>query len=131
MNKDELIQQEYIKKARAYVDEYKKLIGHEPSSCVVTFGCQMNARDSEKLCGILESAGFILTDDENADLVVYNTCTVRDNANQRVYGRLGALHSMKKKNPYKKIALCGCISQHAGATDPMIRNHKAESVTCP
>ena len=111
MNKDELIQQEYIKKARAYVDEYKKLIGHEPSSCVVTFGCQMNARDSEKLCGILESAGFILTDDENADLVVYNTCTVRDNANQRVYGRLGALHSMKKKNPYKKIALCGCMMQ--------------------
>lgn len=111
MNKDELIQQEYIKKARAYVEEYKRLIGHEPSSCVVTFGCQMNARDSEKLCGILEEAGFILTDDENADLVVYNTCTVRDNANQRVYGRLGALHSMKKKNPYKKIALCGCMMQ--------------------
>ena len=111
MNKDELIQQEYIKKAKAYVEEYKRLIGHEPSSCVVTFGCQMNARDSEKLCGILEKVGFILTDDENADLVVYNTCTVRDNANQRVYGRLGALHSMKKKNPYKKIALCGCMMQ--------------------
>ncbi len=111
MNKDELIQQEYIKKARAYVEEYKRLIGHEPSSCVVTFGCQMNARDSEKLCGILEKAGFVLTEDENADFVVYNTCTVRDNANQRVYGRLGALHSMKKKNPYKKIALCGCMMQ--------------------
>ena len=111
MNKEELIQQEYIEKARAYVAEYKRLIGHEPSSCVVTFGCQMNARDSEKLCGILEQAGFILSDDENADLVVYNTCTVRDNANQRVYGRLGALHSMKKKNPNKKIALCGCMMQ--------------------
>ncbi|MCR4788233.1 MAG: tRNA (N6-isopentenyl adenosine(37)-C2)-methylthiotransferase MiaB [Lachnospiraceae bacterium] len=111
MNKDEIIQQKYIQKAKAYVEEYKKLIGHEPSSCVVTFGCQMNARDSEKLCGILEKAGFILTDDENADLVVYNTCTVRDNANQRVYGRLGFLHSMKKKNPNKKIVLCGCMTQ--------------------
>ncbi|MCR4989897.1 MAG: tRNA (N6-isopentenyl adenosine(37)-C2)-methylthiotransferase MiaB [Lachnospiraceae bacterium] len=111
MNNDELIQREYLNKAKACVEEYKRLIGHEPSSCVVTFGCQMNARDSEKLTGILKEAGFTITDDENADLVLYNTCTVRDNANQRVYGRLGHLNSLKKKNPHKKIVLCGCMMQ--------------------
>ena len=71
----------------------------------------MNARDSEKLAGILEKAGYELTEDEGADFVIYNTCTVRDNANQRVYGRLGHLHAMKKKMPGKKIALCGCMMQ--------------------
>ncbi len=111
MNREELLQREYIDKAKAYVKEYSKLIGHEPYACVSTFGCQMNARDSEKLCGILKETGFLLTEDENADFVIYNTCTVRDNANQKVYGRLGFLHSMKKKNPNKKIALCGCMMQ--------------------
>ena len=111
MNTEEKLQREYIDKAKAYVKEYSKLIGHEPYACVSTFGCQMNARDSEKLCGILKETGFLLTEDENADFVIYNTCTVRDNANQKVYGRLGFLHSMKKKNPNKKIALCGCMMQ--------------------
>ena len=78
---------------------------------MTTFGCQMNARDSEKLAGILEKVGYELTEDEGADFVIYNTCTVRDNANQRVYGRLGHLHAMKKKMPGKKIALCGCMMQ--------------------
>lgn len=102
---------EYINEAKAYVMEYAKLIGHKPSACVTTFGCQMNARDSEKLSGVLCEVGFDLIEDENADFVIFNTCSVRDNANQRVYGRLGFLHSMKKKNPNKKIALCGCMMQ--------------------
>ena len=79
--------------------------------CVVTFGCQMNARDSEKLSGILEQIGLKEIQSENADLVLYNTCTVRDNANQKVYGRLGYLHALKKKRPDMKIALCGCMMQ--------------------
>ncbi|MCQ2080172.1 MAG: tRNA (N6-isopentenyl adenosine(37)-C2)-methylthiotransferase MiaB [Lachnospiraceae bacterium] len=106
-----LIQKDYINKAKAYVKEYELLIGHKPSACVTTFGCQMNARDSEKLSGILLETGFDVVEDENADFVIYNTCTVRDNANQRVYGRLGNLHAMKKKNKNKKIALCGCMMQ--------------------
>ena len=72
----------------------------------------MNARDSEKLRGILETAGFIDTDDEDeADLVIYNTCTVRDNADQHVYGRLGHLNSVKRKQPGMIIGLCGCMMQ--------------------
>ncbi len=111
MSEESLLQREYIEKAKSYLSEYENQIGHKASACVTTFGCQMNARDSEKLSGILESIGFVITEDEEADFVIYNTCTVRDNANQRVYGRLGVLHSMKKKNPHKKIALCGCMMQ--------------------
>lgn len=123
-NLEEIKQNEYINKAKAYVNDYKELIGHEPLACVVTFGCQMNARDSEKLCGILREAGFGITEDEEADFVIYNTCTVRDNANQRVYGRLGFLHSMKKKNKHKKIALCGCMMQEPSVIEKIKTSYK-------
>ena len=105
------LQLEYIKKAALLLSSYEKMIGHKPTACVTTFGCQMNARDSEKLLGILYKVGFTETEDENADFVLYNTCTVRDNANKRVYGRLGTLLGMKKRNPYKIITLCGCMMQ--------------------
>ena len=91
---------------------------------ITTFGCQMNARDSEKLLGILKNAGFLETDDEeNADFVISNTCTVRDNANQRVYGRLGALKSIVKKNPDKKIALCGCMMQENSVIEKLRKSY--------
>ena len=92
----------FAEKARGYVDELSEKLGRRATCCVVTFGCQMNARDSEKLSGILKLSGYELTDSEDADFVIYNTCTVRDNANQRVDGRLGHLNSLKKKNPHKK-----------------------------
>lgn len=101
----------FMKKAREIVAEESRKLGRRLTADGETFGCQMNAKDSEKLIGILEEIGFEMIDDESADLVFYNTCTVRDNANQRVYGRLGLVHSMKKKNPHKRIALCGCMMQ--------------------
>ena len=68
-----------------------------PLASVVTFGCQMNARDSEKLTGILQEIGFSMTEDElHADFVIFNTCTVRENANEHLYGRLGRLKGAKK-----------------------------------
>ena len=88
----------YIKKAREYVKEASLEAGRPLTFCVTTFGCQMNARDSEKLAGILELTGYLLVDDEDADFVIYNTCTVRDNANQRVYGRLGVLNGFKRSD---------------------------------
>ena len=97
-------------------DLFAGMIGHRPTACVVTFGCQMNARDSEKLRGVLFNAGFLLTDNEQADFVIYNTCTVRENANTRVYGRLGQLKNYKKKNPYMILAVCGCMMQEPGAS---------------
>ena len=78
---------------------------------VNTFGCQMNAKDSEKLARILTDIGFRETDSENADFVLFNTCTVRENANIRFYGRLGSLKGIKKQNPDMIIAVCGCMMQ--------------------
>jgi tRNA-2-methylthio-N6-dimethylallyladenosine synthase len=101
----------YMKKARQHVSEISKELGRPLTACITTFGCQMNAKDSEKLLGILEVVGFQETDTEEADFVLYNTCTVRENANQRVYGRLGQLNAYKRKNPNMMIALCGCMMQ--------------------
>ena len=83
----------------------------------------MNARDSEKLVGILEQAGYEKSDSEEADFVLYNTCTVRENANLRVYGRLGHLNRLKKKNPHMRIALCGCMMQEAHVVEKIKKSY--------
>ncbi len=101
----------YISKARDIVAQRENELGRKLTFCVVTFGCQMNERDSEKLRGILKLSGYEESATEEADFVLYNTCTVRENANVRLYGRLGSLSSYRKKNPGMKIALCGCMMQ--------------------
>ena len=110
-------QRYFMEKARGYVRELEGKLGRKPTCCINTFGCQMNARDSEKLLGILLEIGYQESSDEHADLVLYNTCTVRENANQRVYGRLGYLSAIKKKNPHMMIGLCGCMMQEAGVVE--------------
>ena len=97
--------------AKNYVAQLAEKKGAPLTFHVTTFGCQMNARDSEKLTGILERIGYVEAEDEKADFVIYNTCTVRENANNKVYGRLGYLSGYKKKNPYMMIGLCGCMMQ--------------------
>ena len=124
LTKEAKLQYEYMDKASVYVKELEEKLGRKPTCCVTTFGCQMNARDSEKLVGVLEKVGYELIDDESADFVIYNTCTVRDNANQRVYGRLGALCPQKKKNPYKRIALCGCMMQEASVIEKLKKSYR-------
>lgn len=111
LNNEEILQRDYIEKLKEIVSKKKAELGRDLTCQVTTFGCQMNARDSEKILGILLAAGYVETQSDDADFVIYNTCTVRDNANQRVYGRLGALKSHKKKNPNMKIGLCGCMMQ--------------------
>lgn len=101
----------YTDQLRALVSEKETDLGRRLTFCVVTFGCQMNARDSEKLTGILTEAGYKETDSEQADFVLYNTCTVRENANERLYGRLGHLNHYKKSHPETVIAVCGCMMQ--------------------
>ncbi|MGN0305824.1 MAG: tRNA (N6-isopentenyl adenosine(37)-C2)-methylthiotransferase MiaB [Lachnospiraceae bacterium] len=115
----------FMAKARKHVGAMAEKLGRPLTSAVVTFGCQMNARDSEKLVGILEQIGYQMIEEETqADFVVYNTCTVRDNANQRVYGRLGALNHRKQKNPYMKIALCGCMMQEAAVIEKIQKSYR-------
>ena len=122
---DEPMRQYYfIKKARELVNAESEKLGRRLTADGETFGCQMNAKDSEKLIGILENIGFEMIGDESADLVFYNTCTVRDNANQRVYGRLGFVHNMKKKNPHKKIALCGCMMQEPSVIEKIQKSYR-------
>ena len=113
----------YCQKLKALIDKKQQELGRKMTCNVTTFGCQMNARDSEKLMGILKEVGFEETESENADFVIYNTCTVRDNANQRVYGRLGVLNGFKKKNPSMKIALCGCMMQEQVVLDKIQKSY--------
>ncbi len=115
-----LIQLEYIDKVKKILDLKRQELIRPLKACVTTFGCQMNAKDSEKLCGILKECGFELIEDEqSSDLVLMNTCTIRDNANQKVYGHLGVLHHMKKKNKDLKIALCGCMMQESSVIEKL------------
>ena len=122
---EELVRQKKcIEAARSIVDEKAGDMGRKLTYHVTTFGCQMNARDSEKLKGVLESAGFIYEDDElSADFVIYNTCTVRDNANQKLYGHLGSLGAVKKTRPDMIIALCGCLTQEKSAYEKIMRSY--------
>ena len=101
----------FIDRAREIVSEKSMRLGRRLTFHVTTFGCQMNAKDSEKIRGILDEIGYEEKDDEDADFVLMNTCTVRENANNKVYGRLGYLHGYKKKNPGMIIAICGCMMQ--------------------
>ena len=115
----------YIEKAKAYLEKMSEAAGRPLTFCVTTFGCQMNARDSEKLTGILERIGYVEEpDEEKADFVIYNTCTVRENANQRVYGRLGQLGRIKKKNPHRMIALCGCMMQEPEVVEKLKKSYR-------
>lgn len=98
--------------------------GKKKTYHVVTFGCQMNARDSEKLAGILERIGYAETDTEDADFVIYNTCTVRENANLRVYGRLGQMKRTKQRHPDMLIALCGCMMQEPLVVDKIRKSYR-------
>ncbi len=115
----------FIEQAKKIVAKQNKALGRRQKMCCVTFGCQMNARDSEKLRGILENIGFEKTEEEeDADFIIYNTCTVRENANQKVYGRLGYLHSLKKKRPSLMIALCGCMMQEPEVVEKLKKSYR-------
>lgn len=114
----------FLAKCRRLLKNKEQELGRKLTCHTETFGCQMNARDSEKLAGILELAGFEEAGSEEADFVIYNTCTVRENANNRVYGRLGYLHNLKKKNRQMRIALCGCMMQEASVVEKLKKSYR-------
>ena len=115
----------FIHRARMITEKISGELGRPLRCKIVTFGCQMNARDSEKLAGILEEIGYVEeADEEKADFIIYNTCTVRENANQRVYGRLGQISHIKKKNPHMMIALCGCMMQEPEVVEKLKKSYR-------
>ncbi|MCI8464602.1 MAG: tRNA (N6-isopentenyl adenosine(37)-C2)-methylthiotransferase MiaB [Lachnospiraceae bacterium] len=117
-------QQYFMEQLKELVAEKSQEYGRPLTACIQTFGCQMNAKDSEKLLGILIQAGFTASEEEASDFVLYNTCTVRDNANQRVYGRLGYLNRLKQKNPRMTIALCGCMMQEPSVVEKIRKSYR-------
>ena len=114
----------FIRKLQLWMEDKKREFGRPLTACVTTFGCQMNARDSEKILGILQMIGYEETDQEEADLVLYNTCTVRENANLKVYGHLGQLKRYKKKNPEMLTMLCGCMMQEQTVVDKIKTSYR-------
>lgn len=90
--------------------------------CIETWGCQMNEEDSEKLSGMLKSIGYTKTENkEEASIILFNTCCVRENAENKVYGNLGNLKKLKKKNPNLVIGICGCMMQQKGMADKILK----------
>lgn len=90
--------------------------------CISTYGCQMNEEDSEKLSGMLKSQGYERTENkEEASIIIFNTCCVRENAENKVFGNLGQLKQLKRKNPNLVIAICGCMMQQVGMADKVLK----------
>lgn len=118
-------QKEYIEKIKEYLKVKEEQTAKKQSYFVFTTGCQMNVHDSEKLAGMLESMGFVPSDiEENADFVIYNTCCIRENAEEKIYGRLGRLKYYKGKNKHLKIAICGCMTQQDIVIEKLKQSYK-------
>ena len=115
----------YMAKCRELIGLIEKKKGRKLTVYNLVVGCQMNAKDSEKIQGILTQIGFEKTDaEETADMVIYNTCTVRENANLKVYGRLGYLNSLKRERPDMLIAMCGCMMQEKHVVDTIKEKYR-------
>ncbi len=114
----------YIAKCRDHLKKREAELGRKLTYHNETFGCQMNFKDSEKLNGVLEAIGYEPRDDEKADFVIYNTCTVRENANDRVYGRIGYLGKLKKSRNDMIIAMCGCMMQEPTAVEKIKTSYR-------
>lgn len=109
-----------------YIHKISELLpyvyGENPKAAVITFGCQQNVSDSEKLKGMLWSCGYTITEDiEEADFIIFNTCAVRGHAEDRVYGNIGKVKAPKKAKPRLIAAICGCMAQQQSVADK-IRN---------
>lgn len=113
-------------------NEYSKLVGavlssrytNKPLAFVHTYGCQGNVSDGERIKGILEAMGYGFTDNvEEASLILYNTCAIREHAEDRIYGNVGAIKRLKKSNPDLIIALCGCMMQQKRVADKIKKSY--------
>ncbi len=98
--------------------------GKMPKASVITFGCQQNVSDSERIKGMLCSMGYLITEDiSEAHFIIFNTCAVREHAEDRVYGNIGVTKALKKANPDILIAVCGCMSQRQSVADRIKRSY--------
>ena len=113
-----------IEHQKALMREFAALENRPKSYCVVTYGCQMNAHDSEKLEGMLTEMGLTkAASREEADFVIFNTCCVRDNAQRRALGNVVWLKELKKTRPELMVAVCGCMMQQKGMGEQILRQY--------
>ncbi len=122
-----IISESDIQDQRLYCEELKQYwnqMGITPKAYVETYGCQQNEADSEKIRGILCESGYTISHTpEGADVVVMNTCAIREHAEQRVFGNLGALTHTKRRHPRQKIFLCGCMAGQKVVTDRIKKSY--------
>lgn len=115
------VQWDYIHKISVLLPS---VYGDNPKACVVTFGCQQNVSDSEKLKGMLFACGYTITEDINeADFIIFNTCAVRGHAEDRVYGNIGNVKALKKGKPNLIAAICGCMAQQQSVADKIKKSY--------
>lgn len=124
-NSYEHIEREAIQKVSAYTELIYTETSYRKKFFTQTFGCQQNVSDTEKIDGMLEQMGFEKTSDKDvADIVIYNTCAVREHAEQRVFGKIGELVGYKRKNPNLIIGICGCMMQQEYIIDEIRKKYK-------
>ena len=122
-NEEAQKQYSYMEEMKEWVKVQEERLGRPLTCHITTFGCQMNEKDSEKLLGVLETIGYRQTDTEYADLVLFNTCTVRENANTKLYGHLGHVKKAKEQNPEMIIGLCGCMMQEEQVVEKIRKSY--------
>ena len=123
-NQNPHISQQEIDKQKRYMRQVSLLPLAGRMACVQTYGCQQNENDSRRICGMLQEMGFCFTEDlDLADLIVFNTCAVRENAELKVYGKVGALKHHKRRKPSLKIALCGCMTQQSHVAETIKKKY--------
>ncbi len=114
--------QEYLSLIGEFMDVRKR--SHTPMAYIHTYGCQQNVADSEKIKGMLSVAGFAFTETpEDADFILFNTCAIREHAEDRVFGNVGALKNIKRKHPSVIIALCGCMMEQQAVADRIYKSY--------
>lgn len=130
MNIQDLNEKEnaYLPEQRAYANRVKNILAERevrnPKAHIVTFGCQQNVSDSERIKGMLSLCGYTLTDDiEKADFILFNTCAVREHAEDRVYGNVGATKKYKQQNPNLLVSVCGCMAQQQSVADKFYKSY--------
>ncbi len=127
LNKNILVPQEELGRQKDFCIKMKSLLSsaykEQPLACVVTFGCQQNLADSEEIRGMLSEMGYGFTDDRlKAKLILFNTCAVREHAEDRVFGNIGMLKSYSEENEDVIIACCGCMMQQKHISDRIRRS---------
>ena len=114
-----------VKKINYQLNELYKDIGKGLCYHVKTYGCQMNEHDSENIEGLLDSVGFTKEDDmEKADLIILNTCSIRENAHNKAFGMLGRLKHLKESRPNTIVALCGCMAQEEVVINEILAKYR-------